>query len=479
MGNLIDRARAAFGSKGLLWLLKGSALVFGIQIAGQVISYVNQIILVRAIGSAELGNFVYATNMVMLLAALVAFGYQQGAIRFVVDGEARSDPAYVRGYVRLGMLIALAGSLILGGGGILIWLMSDRSGQTAFAHPALPIALCLLPVLSLMTLYGTVGRALKLFTVSFLPNSLIRPVGILVFILSAIAIGFEYTALTLIVVFIVIMCAGVAWQAIIVIRHINRRFDVPERTYETRLWVLTGFQLLVFGLAEGQLPRISVALSGALLSPTDVAILNICFTYVSPVALGLFALNSVMAPNASKLYAESKTDELQRLIAHLCHFRLWPCLLAVAILIAAGPWLLRIFGPEFEAGYSTLILIAIARVIIAAFGPQAFMVTFMGLQRGAMVIFLVSVAVLIGLTFVLLPTFGLVGSGIAVLLTTVMWNVGLHVLITSKSGLIPSILCWQRVGIWPKVGEQTDAGSARTEEKGKGVVPTVDEDSTL
>ena len=450
MATLRDRLVAFVQSSGLMWLLKGSALVFGIQVAGQIAGYINQLVLARVIGPEELGNYLYATNTTALVAAMAVLGFQAGAIRFVIAGQANADPAYVRGYVRQGAIIALLGSVAMAGGLILFWLFKDRSATTALNHPAFPIALCITPLLALMTHYGTVGRALKMFTVSFLPNTLLRPLGILSFTLFLVFAGWSFSSKTVVYAFIVLMCVLTVWQVAMVMRQVGRQFDTPERTYDSRLWILTGLQLLLLGLAEGQIARINVAMSGFYLSPTETAVLNVAFTYVSPIGVGLFSLNAVMAPNASKLHAEGKTEELQNLLIQLCHFRFWPCLLAVCVLAVFGKPLLRIFGPEFETGYQALVLIAISRLIVGAFGPQTFMVTFMGLQRSAMVVFILALGILTGLNAALMPTYGLVGSGIAVIGTTLFWNIGLHVVITRRSGLVPSILCWQTAGFWPR-----------------------------
>ncbi len=424
-------------------LLKGSAIVFAIQVLGQVFGYITQIILARTMGAEELGYYVYAVNMAMLLSALSMFGYQSGAIRFVIKGDAQNDPAYVRAYVRLGIVVALIGSSLLAGIGVAVWLFSDRGGDTAFEHIAFPIALCAVPLISVMVHFGTIGRTLKLFVISFLPIAL-RPLGILAAALGLLWIGRDLSALSMVYAFCGVMVSLAVWQIVTVSRHVENRFPSQERSYnDARLWVTTGFQLLILGMAESQLARINVAMTGAFLPATDTAILNIAFVYVSPISVGLFALNTAMGPNASRLYADGKLDELQRLLRQLSHLRFWPTLLALAVLALAGRWLLAIMGPQFVAGYHTLLLLALSRLIVAASGPLTWMVTFMGLQLSAMYIFIAAIAILVVLNLVLMPIYGLVGAGLAVVGMTLFWNIGLHVLISRRSGLVPSIFSWR------------------------------------
>lgn len=444
LGNYFSSAIARFDQGALL---RGSAIVFTIQVVGQIFGYITQIILARSMGAEELGYYVYAVNMAMLLSALSMFGYQSGAIRFIIHGDARSEPAYVRAYVRLGTVVAIIGSSLLAGVGITMWFLTDRSGATAFEHIAFPIALCAVPLISIMVHFGTIGRTLKLFVISFLPIAL-RPLGILAVAVGFILLGRDLSALSMVYAFCAVMVALSVWQIATVAKHVATRFPSRDRSYDdARLWLTTGFQLLILGMAESQLARITVAMTGAYLSPADTAILNIAFVYVSPISVGLFALNTAMGPNASRLYADGKLDELQRLLVQQSHLRFWPTLLAVAVLAVAGRWLLAIMGPQFEEGYYTLLLLAFSRLIVAASGPLTWMVTFMGLQLKSMYIFMAAIAILVLLNVVLMPIYGLVGAGLAVVGMTLFWNVGLHILISRHSGLVPSIINWRGVAL--------------------------------
>lgn len=442
--SLIASALARFNQS---TFLKGSTIVFAIQVLGQVFGYISQIVLARSMGAEELGNYVYAVNMALLLSTLSMFGYHSGAIRFVIQGDARSDPAYVRSYVSLGIIVAIIGSCILAGSGLALWFLSDRTGDSAFSHVAFPIALCTVPIIAVMVHFGTVGRTLKMFVVSFLPLAL-RPLGILTAALGFIWLSWQLSALLMIYAFCAVVCGLSIWLVIVVARQVARKFPSPRRTYDdARLWVTTGLQLMILGMAESQLARINVAMTGAFLAAADTAILNIAFVYVSPISVGLFALNTAMAPNASRLYADGKLRELQRLLIQLSHFRFWPTLLAVFVLAFAGRWLLTVMGPQFEAGYNTLLLLAVARLIVAASGPLTWMITFMGLQRSAMFIFMAAIAILVALNVLLMPLYGLVGAGLAVIGMTLFWNAGLHILIYRRSGLVPSILNWRGVSL--------------------------------
>ena len=72
---------------------------------------------------------------------------------------------------------------------------------------------------------------------------------------------------------------------------------------------------------------------------------------------------------------------LAELAASTVRWTFWPSLLAIALILAFGKPILWLFGPDFEAGYPLMFILAIALVARAAVGPAERVLNMLGEQR--------------------------------------------------------------------------------------------------
>ena len=101
----------------------------------------------------------------------------------------------------------------------------------------------------------------------------------------------------------------------------------------------------------------------------------------------------------------------------------------------AGDRLLAAFGPDFVAGHAALVVLAAAQVVRAAFGPSLQLLTQIGAQRQIATVFAASVAVLVAANLALVPSAGVLGAALAVVLTTAFWTTALAVVLYRLAGL--------------------------------------------
>ena len=86
-----------------------------------------------------------------------------------------------------------------------------------------------------------------------------------------------------------------------------------------------------------------------------------------------------------------------------------------------GPWALRIFGSEYEAGHWPLVLFMVSQAFRAASDMNQHLLSLAGYQIKTAGSCLVAVAVLIGFTALLAPGMGVMGLALAVLIADTVW----------------------------------------------------------
>jgi O-antigen/teichoic acid export membrane protein len=86
---------------------------------------------------------------------------------------------------------------------------------------------------------------------------------------------------------------------------------------------------------------------------------------------GVHATESAILPSTARYHADCDTGSLRRSIGEANTVRLCGGAAAVLIMIAAGPFLLGLFGQSFRSGYPRLVLLLIAQMIGVLAGPTA------------------------------------------------------------------------------------------------------------
>ena len=91
---------------------------------------------------------------------------------------------------------------------------------------------------------------------------------------------------------------------------------------------------------------------------------------------------SAMLADTARHRARGDTAMLRRFIGEANTVRLGGGAAAVAVLIAVGPLLLDLFGPDFRAGQFALVVLLLAQLIAVMSGPTAQVLSVSGGERG-------------------------------------------------------------------------------------------------
>src|SRR3546814_12033924 len=108
-------------------------------------------------------------------------------------------------------------------------------------------------------------------------------------------------------------------------------------------------------------------------------------------------------------------------------------------MMAAGPWVLVIFGKEYVSGYHALLILLVAQVINAICGPTGFMMSMTGHQSAAAKIFAVSALFSVILNLTLIPWLGIIGDAIANRMGKWIWKLKILVFLRRRLGLDRSV----------------------------------------
>jgi O-antigen/teichoic acid export membrane protein len=181
--------------------------------------------------------------------------------------------------------------------------------------------------------------------------------------------------------------------------------------------------------------RVDSLMLGAMQGTDQVGIYSAAIRGADLITFGLIAANATLAPTIAGLFSQGELKRLQRVLTGSARLVLLFTLVVGTVLIVFGQWFLALFGPEFVAGYTALVILSVGRIINAATGSVATVLVMTGYERTvALAVGLGSVLNIV-LNFLLIPSYGMNGAALASSASMILWNVVLVIVAMREVGL--------------------------------------------
>lgn len=410
-------------------------IAFVIRVVSAAIAFVSQIVLARIMGEHEYGIFVFVWVLVILVGNLSCLGFHSAQIRFLPQFEAVNDVERMRGLALTARLFALVSSTAIALIGYLA-LMAFGDHIPGYYLAPLFIALFILPMIALGdTMEGT-ARANSWAVVALSPTYIVRPVLILVFMLAAVYAGQPKTALTAMVMSLAATYVTTVAQFFNIRWRLHRRYSKGPLQIEFGPWFRVALPIFLIEGFGFLLTNSDTVVTGLFLEPVDVGIYFAASKTMALVQFVYFSVKAASAPRFSALYAEGDTRELSRFAGQTVRWAFWPALIVGLAALAAGNFLLSMFGPGFTAGYWVMVILFFGILAKASVGPGEVLLTMAGEQALCVKLYAVALAANIGLNIILVPLYGIEGAALAAAGAMFVEAGMLHVAVRRKLSIV-------------------------------------------
>jgi O-antigen/teichoic acid export membrane protein len=185
--------------------------------------------------------------------------------------------------------------------------------------------------------------------------------------------------------------------------------------------------------------EISTLLLGWFAGPREAGLFQPIVRMAPLIMLPVQAAGMRYAPRMAEFWRRGEIDRIRSVTTT---FTLTTSLLTAGIalsLAASGPWIMWIFGPEFQQSAPLLWYIAAAQVFNAACGPVGMLLTMSGRSGGALNGHLAGLAVNVALGALLIPAHGAWGAIVGMVAGIVVWNLTMLGITRSHCGFDPSL----------------------------------------
>ena len=146
--------------------------------------------------------------------------------------------------------------------------------------------------------------------------------------------------------------------------------------------------------------------------PREVGIYAVATALVTFVPIVLQSVNQIFSPTIADLYARGQIELLGRIYQTLTKWILGLTLPLAAGIIIFAPALMRIFGHDFELGWPILVIGTLGQLINCGVGSVGYLLMMSGNQGRVVRIQAVMACVMVGLSAILIPRWGITGAAV-------------------------------------------------------------------
>jgi O-antigen/teichoic acid export membrane protein len=415
-----------------------SAVFFAGTIFTAATGYLFKIYLARVLGAEDLGIYALGMTIVGLLGIFNALGLPYSAVRFVASYTATARFDLLRGFLVRSMSLLLLFNLLLGG----VVLGFGRWVAVHVYHtPALSQYLGLFAFImvfgaltgflgQVLTGYKDVARRTVITNFIGSPLTMIFTLGLVGAGLSLWGYIFAQAASAFVVIVLLVIAV---WK---LTPKAARTFSGGLAPVENEV---ISFSAIVFGVSflEYLMSQADKILIGFYLHARDVGIYAVAMALVGFVPIILQSVNQIFSPTIADLYARGQIELLGRIFQTLTKWILGLTLPLAAGMIIFAPALMRIFGHDFELGWTVLVIGTVGQLINCGVGSVGYLLLMSGNQRRLFRIQAVMACTMVALNLVLIPKWGIVGAAAGAAVTNAVTNVWYLVEVRHKLGLLP------------------------------------------
>jgi O-antigen/teichoic acid export membrane protein len=403
-----------------------SGIVFAGTIFTAVLGYVFRVYLARVLGADALGIYALGLTIVNFLGIVNALGLPDSALRFVALYTASGKLEALRSLLWNGSWILLVTNLVFAA--ILLkvgpWVATRFYHSPQLAH-YLPLFALIMVTGALTTFfnkvlggYKEVGR--RTVITRFVANPVTMAVAVVLISLGGGLWGY-LVAQVLSALVVLAFLVRLIWRLTPIIA---RSPDISKLRIEPEVWA---FSTAMFGIGlmeffMGQTDRIAL---GVYSGVHDVGIYTTAAALIAYETIVMQSVNQIFAPVIADLHTRGEYVLLGRLFQTLTKWMLGLTVPLAIVMIAYARPIMRIFGHDFEAGWSILVIGTCGQLVNCGVGSVGTLLIMSGNHRRLIRVQAVMAVVMVVLSIWLVPLAGAWGAAVAAAVTNAgvnLWN---------------------------------------------------------
>ena len=413
-------------------LLHGTIWAFLLRTVGALAGFGFNVLLARAVGVHGAGTYFLALTITAIASLVARLGLEQTVLRDVAAAYERRDGGAIVGVYRTAIGVTLAVSLALAAA---LAAAAPLLGALIFHQPELvrPLRIMALamPLVSLCAVQAQAVRARKqIAAAAFLQGAGIPLGGVI--LLTVFGSRIDSAAAVTIVYGAASVCTLILGFSIW--RFSPRHVKALPRRVSIRALLATGIPLMNVGILNLAINRIGTLALGLWASAAEIGQFGAAQRCALLTSFILVAVSAIAAPKFAALHEQGRSQELERLVkqsAFLIAVLSTPVLL---VCIVFARHVMGLFGSEFAAAGTLLVILAAGQYINALTGTVSHLLMMTGLEKPMRDVTLAVTVATVVLNLVLVRPWGGVGAAVATAAGVSAQNVLFLIIVRRKLG---------------------------------------------
>ena len=413
-----------------------AVLSIGIRSAGAVLVLLLQVLLARNLGTNEYGIYSFVISWITIITLFTTLGFDTSLTRYLPQYQSKKQWPQFHAINKTAFLSCLAFSIL-----IAIVLAIYFFGNKGFESKSAFIqALPLVIIITLTHIRIASLRALKQYAAAMLPETIIKPMLIIIAISAAALSGVNLSAKNAITIQTAAALISLAFGTWL-LGKILRTLPTPSQTeYRTIEWLKSSVPMLMTSTSVYIISQTDIIMLGFLSGMHDSGIYSAISRVSEATLFFMSAVNFVNAPLISEAYQIDNRKRLQEVIRKSTRISFFLASVIFIIFILLGKELLGIFGDDFIVGYYALLILSAGHLANTASGPVGITLSMTGNQMYAAKVMSASAVLNLALNYILIPQYGLLGAAMSTMTSTLLWNMLMLSKVMQILRINPSIL---------------------------------------
>jgi O-antigen/teichoic acid export membrane protein len=403
-----------------------SAVYFAGTMFSAGAGYVFKVYLARVLGAEALGLYALGMTIIGFVGVFKGFGLPQAAVRFVASYNATGRYQELRAFMFRAVGLLLAANVLLG---VVVILAGPWVAEHVYHAPTLSQYLGLFTLImilgTLTAFFGQVLQGYKDVSRRTVINNFIGSPVVMTWTVILVTLGMGLrgyiVAQVLCALTILVLMMMAVWNST---PQAARSFSLQLPPFPKEV---ISFSAAVYGIdfLRFLLSQSDKVLIGMFLGPRDVGIYAVSTAIVVYVAIVLQSVNQIFSPTIAELHSSGQHALLGRLFQTLTKWIIGLSLPVASVVIAFAHPIMSMFGHDFEAGWPILIVGALGQLVSCSVGSVGFLLLMSGNQNRLIRVQMVMTVVMVGLSLLLIPLWGIFGAAVAAAVTTAgtnLWN---------------------------------------------------------
>ena len=414
-------------------LFKGTAGFFALKTTYTGLTFVTSVVLARLLGAHGLGVYSYIFSWTGLLVIPAILGLDELLVREIAIAKNEGNYGLLKGLLQWtnGVVILVALTVAISAG-LVFNLISPEAGDSAIFY----LALAVLPFNALGSLRTGAMKGLKRVVLGTIPEALISPL----LFLGLIGLGYwvqgDRLSVSLIVWIKVFTTATIFILGTLWLKKLApKELASAKAVYRAKSWLSSSLPLMMLGSMQVMIARSDILMLGAMQGASAVSIYVVVRYGTEFIIFVQTAANNVLSPHIASLVAEGKKAELQRIVSKGSALIFAASLAIGLVLIVFSNQILGLFGSEFTAGRTALLILGVGQLVNTSVGPVGKLLAMGGYEKYTATSVTCSGILNVVLNAWLIPQWGVNGAAIATSTSIILLNLVELFLVRTKLGI--------------------------------------------